>query len=555
MNGGKVEMENPAGGDAIYAYQAPVALNGVTILNGGGAEDAAGGVASEKGSLSLTNTHISVESEPPQFPVVTAADSSVELTGVTVRQNGTATGVQVEESPVSANGLNVEMVDPAATAPAVDVANEGGASTFSHLDTTYGTWIGPALWAIGGDVTVADSRLVTNPLSSAAALKYDGPNAQKGLLIQRSLLQAGANAKLGALQDERASATLDSSEVLGGRNAIYFEALEKDTALTLTVSASTLDAGAAGIAADTAGTTGVEAVSSALSGSSAKVVIQGSIVLEKQIASFSPGDATSIGCSYSALPSQSQTAGAGAGAIACTSGSSGNTEASPLSSLFPEPLSGYGLSPSSSAVDSVPASALPLPAGITPSTTDAAGHPRVVDGNGDCAAVQDKGALELQGHSAPCPVAVPILALAKPIAGVLSTSRSARARSIRRPRERRSQGQSANTAPRSPIGTARARRAHSRSCASRRAASRATRAASPQEATATASAARCSQRPAPSRTPMRPGRATRCASADGSRAAGSPPAPTRSRRWPATQPAGARSPRRTSRSAEGGAGR
>ena len=71
-----------------------------------------------------------MESEPPQFPVVTAADSSVELTGVTVRQNGTATGVQVEESPVSANGLNVEMVDPAATAPAVDVANEGGASTF-----------------------------------------------------------------------------------------------------------------------------------------------------------------------------------------------------------------------------------------------------------------------------------------------------------------------------------------------------------------------------------------------------------------------------------------
>ena len=311
MNGSRVEMEEPAGGDAIYAYQARVALNGVTILNGGQSEDPAGGVASEKGSLSLTNTHISVKSEPPLFPVVTAADTSVELAGVTVRQNGTAPGVQVEESPVSANGLSVEMVDPAATAPAVDVANEGGASTFSHLDTTYGTWNGTALWATrrrcDGQRQPPDHR----PLSSSPSLKYDGPDAPKGLLVQRSLLQAGANAKPGALQDERASATLDSSEVLGGRNAIYFEALEKNSALALTISASTLDAGAAGIAADTAGTTGVEAVSSAISGSSANVAIQGSVVLEKQIASFSPGDTASIGCAYSAVPSQAQTAGRG----------------------------------------------------------------------------------------------------------------------------------------------------------------------------------------------------------------------------------------------------
>ena len=55
MNGGKVEMENPAGGDAIYAYQAPVALNGVTILNGGGAEDA--GRRCERKGLALPDQH------------------------------------------------------------------------------------------------------------------------------------------------------------------------------------------------------------------------------------------------------------------------------------------------------------------------------------------------------------------------------------------------------------------------------------------------------------------------------------------------------------------
>ena len=69
MNGGKVEMENPAGGDAIYAYQAPVALNGVTILNGGGAEDAAGGVASRKGlALPDQHAHSRWKANRPSFP-------------------------------------------------------------------------------------------------------------------------------------------------------------------------------------------------------------------------------------------------------------------------------------------------------------------------------------------------------------------------------------------------------------------------------------------------------------------------------------------------------
>lgn len=59
------------------------------------------------------------------------------------------------------------------------------------------------------------------------------------------------------------------------------------------------------------------------------------------------------------------------------------------------------------AIDSVPASAISLPLGLSPSTTDVAGNPRVVDGNGDCVAVQDKGAFELQGHAAACPSPAP----------------------------------------------------------------------------------------------------------------------------------------------------
>ena len=104
----------------------------------------------------------------------------------------------------------------------------------------------------------------------------------------------------------------------------------------------------------------------------------------------------------------------GLGAISCAGGAAGNTEAGALTSLFSEPLS-YQLSPASSAVDTVPASALSLPGGVAPSATDAAGNQRVVDGNGDCVAVQDKGALELQGHAAACPKAAVL-----PAAGIIS---------------------------------------------------------------------------------------------------------------------------------------
>jgi hypothetical protein len=233
------------------------------------------------------------------------------------------------------------------------------------------------------------------------------------------VLQANPLAKPGVLIVERANATIDSSEILGGRSGVFFEN-PAATVHTLTVSASTLDAGVPGVLADAAGTTGVEAVAKSTLPGSANVAIQGSIVLEKQTASAAAGDQASVGCSYSAVPSQAQAEGGGAGAIACPSGSGGNTEVNPLSSLFSEPLSGYQLSPSSSAVDSVPAGAIALPFGIAPSTTDLAGNSRVVDGNGDCVAVQDKGALELQGHSAPCPVPLPLPLVPKALAGVIS---------------------------------------------------------------------------------------------------------------------------------------
>ena len=172
-----------------------------------------------------------------------------------------------------------------------------------------------------------------------------------------------------------------------------------------------------GTAADTVGLTGVRSRRERSAGSAAKVSIQGSIVLEPQAASVSQGDPPPSAAHTLRRRARPRPPAAAWAAIDVRSRHGGDTEVRPRLSLFPEPLSGYRLSPSSSAVDSVPASALALPFGITPSATDAAGNPRVVDGNGDCLAVQDKGALELQGHRLP---ARSPCRRVKPLAGVLS---------------------------------------------------------------------------------------------------------------------------------------
>jgi len=378
-----------------------------TVILTAAASNAAGGVDSEKSSLSMTNTNVSVSSGEPAAALNTEQDSSVTIASSSLRQNGSELGAKIEGSPATVNGLRVEMVNNSSTSPALLIGNESSALSLAHLEIG-GTWTGMGVNALGGDLTLADSRVTESPLSSSAALRYDGTAGGRGLFVQRSVLKAGANAKPGAVVVERGNATFDSSEILGGRNGVYFDSPEAKS-IALTISASTVDAGEPGIEHDLAGTTGIEAIAKAASGGVA-ATIQGSIVLEKQIASSSPGDTASISCSYSAVPSQSQAAGGGSGSISCLNGATGNTDVSPISTLFSEPLAAYQLSPASSAVDSIPAGAIALPFGLTPSSTDLGGSPRVVDGNGDCKALQDKGALELQGHAAVCPV--PIIAKA-----------------------------------------------------------------------------------------------------------------------------------------------
>jgi len=422
MNGGSVELEGTVGGFSVLANEAALALSGVKILNGAAAPDESGGVLSEKSTLAMENTLVSIEglAATKAHGIQAAKDASVSLTNDTVKQNGSkASGVLLEGSPATVNGLNVEMLNPANQTFAVASLLLGGSSSFSHLQTG-GKWQGAGFIQIGGNVTIEDSHVAGAATGTVPALLFGSSEEGTGLLVARTVVQ-GAPLAEGSLFAEGGNVTLDSSEVLGGAAGVVFQN-KKPGSRTLTVSASTIDANAAGLAGDAPGVSGVLAQATTEPGVTVNVAIQGSIVLEPQVAQVEVGDHATIGCSYSAVPSQTQSASGGSGSIACASGSVGNTEASPLSSLFPEPLSGYQLSPPSSAVDSVPAAAIALPFGIVPSATDLLGNPRVVDGNGDCIAIQDKGALELQGHSAPCPPAKVASSPPPkpPVAGVIS---------------------------------------------------------------------------------------------------------------------------------------
>ena len=405
MSGGSASMENGASGFAVEGHEAALMLAGVTILNGAASQAEAGGINSEKSTLAVTNTKVAIESGlgTVHFGVATGSDTSVSLSEVSVRQNTPAAGVVLEKSPASVAGLRVEMLDSTSATPGVIDESEtpGISASLAHVEVS-GTWKGTGVLIDGEQATLSDSRVLMNSPSAAPALRYAGGESGTGLVVQRTVLQAPPAAKPAVAAIADSNATFDSSEVLGGTAGITSEASQGGTH-TLTVAASTIGPNP-GISFETPGVVGVEATTSGNKSSSVQATIEGSIVLESQVAkTANSGNSAQVTCAYSAIPSQIQSVNAIHGEVACASGASGNTdESTEFATLFAEPLHNYSLSPSSSAIDSVPAGAIALPFGLTPSATDLAGTPRVLDGRGSCKAIQDKGALELQGHEAAC---------------------------------------------------------------------------------------------------------------------------------------------------------
>jgi hypothetical protein len=420
MNGGSVTMESGTTGEAaVKTVFASLSMNGTTVNLANGAT---GGGISAEGTTSLANVTVNLGNAAERAGVQVGA-GPVSLDNLSVNMGSGSksprSGLEVFlAASLSASGVKVAMADPSSTSPGVIQVFSNG--TLAHLEVG-GAWKGPAFVSEGGTVTLSDSRLIGGAAGKAPAMEAVGTGEGPGPLIQRSVLQASPTAVPGTLVVEGGNATVDSSELLGGQSGATLVHEEGKTR-TLTIAGSTIDAGVLG-ERDAKGVSGVIDVAGGKA-STANVRIEGSILLEPQLAVLGAADKATVTCEYSDAPSQAQAATATEGAINCANGASGNTTTEPPSSLFTAPVTGYGLLPSSSAIDSVPAGAIALPFGITPSATDLAGNPRVVDGNGDCIAVQDKGALELQGHSAPCHAPptppAPTILLARPVAGVIS---------------------------------------------------------------------------------------------------------------------------------------
>jgi hypothetical protein len=391
--GVSVAMEEGSTGKAISGGLSPISLNDVIVNVATGSE--ATGIESQFGAMTIQNTTVNLAGSKSGVGIGDEF-GAVSLTNVTVNQAGnhTAIGTLLPASDTLDN-VTATMSEPETSEAAI--RQQFGTGSFENV-TVSGAWKGAAMVLVGTGFTLSDSHLSVGPNNNSEVLGYMGAGEGPGLFVQRSVVSAPQLGPAGIFLDS-GNGTLDSSAVLGGKVTIRL-VNEVARPKLLTVAASTLDAGVVGAADE-----GDHDIRLADKGPMSANVI-GSIAVEPQQAENEPDALT---CIDSDVPNQAQAASPGAGAINCATGLNGDST-TPPNVLFAAPTNTLQLAPATAAIDSVPAGAIVLPFGFTSSPTDLLGAPRDVDGNGDCIAVQDRGAEELQGHAAPCP----------PVKGVIS---------------------------------------------------------------------------------------------------------------------------------------
>lgn len=386
--GGSVAMEPGTKATAIHGNTAPIGLNGVVVGVAVGSQ--AAGVSSNGGALSIANSSVTVAGVGGG-DAIRAEREPLALSNVTVNQAAKSSGIFAElPSSAAYTGVAVHMTNPENANAALTQTN--GTATIEGL-TIDGAWMGPGAMLKGSSYALLDSHLSAPAESKAEVLRYTGSNEGPGLLVQRSTL-AGPQTDTSSVFIAGGNATFDSSAVLGSRTALTFTN-GGPRPKAVTVAASTIDAGVVGAADEKAHAISASGENSA----AATVTVVGSILVEPQKADH---ERASVACVDTDAPNQAQAATVSLGAINCATGLSGNTT-TPPTGLFAAPTTSLAPAFGSAAIDSVPAGAISLPFGETSSPTDLVGDPRVLDGNGDCVAVQDRGAVELTGHAAPCP--------------------------------------------------------------------------------------------------------------------------------------------------------
>jgi len=391
---GEADTVNVAAG--IYEEHVQLdqaADSGVTIAGAGAGSDPS------------TNTIIQSTSGGVSVIRAQAPDTLLNVRGVRVVVSGSATGSAISNGNTAltagsaAAPVVVDIENPSSGAPAVIVTvPAGGKSRFDHL-TIGGDWNASAL-SSGGEVTIVDSRITGGSAGMSTPVFLGGPGTAT---IQRSIIRnptAGPRPVTAISVD----LTIDSSQILGGSDGVSLSS-GGDPSRTLSVLSSTIDVAALGTRDDPVTHPDVSIVAPG-AGQTATARIVGSILAEGPKATASGGGSSSLTCVNTDVIGTSQTASASLGQIDCATGANGNAFTQSLGDLFANPAPDYTLKPGSTAIDSVPESALAPPEGITPSPTDLAGAARVVNGLDTCApGLRDKGALELAGHEGVVPAA------------------------------------------------------------------------------------------------------------------------------------------------------
>jgi len=310
--------------------------------------------------------------------------------------NAAAAGTRIEHV-----GVDVRNASTASAMVTVDGAN---GTVIDHLRVS-GNHTGDALDLICViDVTVSDSELHGGTAAASNALSAYLVSARvQRTRLSRDFAAAGLDPVVQAIDSQL---TLESSLVTGGRIGINSQANPGQTS-DLTLRGVTVDVANPGVADAPPDRHPIYVRTTMPGSATATATVERSIFVEPIYTFVEAGSTVHVDCIDSVVPLQQSAT------VAC---GDGNAESNPAS-VFANAVGGdYTPKPGSVAIDGAAGA---LAAGE--STTDLAGAPRLLDGNGDCIARADRGAFELTGHETACPAPAP-----SPTASTASTPPASR---------------------------------------------------------------------------------------------------------------------------------
>ncbi|MFL5844459.1 MAG: PKD domain-containing protein [Solirubrobacteraceae bacterium] len=287
------------------------------------------------------------------------------------------------------DNVAVVVSDPANMVSPLALSVPSGTSTLDHVVVvSQGSAAAMTLFSLGGTVTMTNGGIaMSSTASTADGIVLFGKATITDTLVR--LPAASAATGVGAVL-AGTELTVESSLIEGGANGVLIQQGSAGT-VKATIRRSTIDAATAGVDDGGFNGTSVNANTQTAPTAVASIVVTDSLLVDQPGAHAVSGNGTpTVTCTNSNVPLTINPR------VACDA-TGGNQAIDPAELFVDAPTLDYKLKPGSPAID----------AGVTGAgepATDQASKPRAVDGNFDCVAKPDLGALELQGQENTAPV-------------------------------------------------------------------------------------------------------------------------------------------------------